>query len=110
MDKWKEVDRFAFPKSSENKRIRYEIIDGSINVIEEVLVHEKVENDITENCEVKLVKSNHSSGYYCSILYEGKSILALGLDEKSKSIITQKGIRLRKAPDGTISFNIYKVQ
>lgn len=66
------------------------------------------ETNITPQCTAVLTRSKHSEGYYVDIRYNGKSILALGMDDDSKAVIRSKGLRLSKAPGGRVSFNIFK--
>ena len=74
----------------------------------EVCVEKKVNNEITEDCEVCIKKSHHSDGYYVAVKHKGKVILVLGLDEKSKMLIKSDKYRFTKAVGGAVSFHIFK--
>ena len=68
----------------------------------------KIGQNITEECTVSIKKSGHSDGYYVDIRHNGKSIIALGLDDKSRLILTKKKYGIKKAEGASISFNIFE--
>lgn len=97
-EKWDLVKRTGM-RVGKNERVV--IRDGEVVV--ERLVQER---DVTSECTVELRKSGESDGYYVSVNHNGKSIIALGLDENSKVIIRSNGYRLEKSPDGHVSFRV----
>lgn len=107
MGKWKEVARID-PEHCPGERLRTRHVDRpggrSYTAVE---VYEGGERDITSECTVELVQSHHSDGYYCSVLHDGKSILALGVDEASKCLL-KPHYRIKKAYGATVSFRILK--
>ena len=102
-EKWVELGRSSL---AGDHRIRVER-DTSGEVYHVLEIKRKFERDITTECKVELTKSQHSSGYYCNVIWEGKSILALGVDDLSKASL-RKGFRLMKAPNAFLSFRILK--
>lgn len=73
-----------------------------------VIEQRETEQDVTEECTVKLIQSRHSGGYYCNILHDGRSVVALGVDDASKANV-KPGYRMIKAPGATVSFHILKI-
>jgi len=68
---------------------------------------EEYPRDVTSECTAELVRSRHSEGYYCSVIYKGRSILALGIDDLSKCIL-KPGYRIVKAENASVSFRVLR--
>lgn len=104
MTMWKEVA--MVDTKGKEARTRIVIRDGRPVVVVEV---REEDLNVTPECTTALVQSQHSGGYYCSIFHNGKSILALGVDEASKCFM-KKGYRIEKARGASVSFRILKTK
>lgn len=107
MERWKEVARID-SRVDPHSRLRIRRINmpsGKNYAVVEAF--EKREEDITSQCTVALVQSHHSDGFYCSIFHNGKSILALGIDEASKCLL-KPHYRIVKAKGASVSFRVLK--
>ena len=104
---WKEIKRVPISPSPEGQRTTIVSDKGELFLS----YQEKVptEQDITKECTVEFTQSRHSGGYYCNIMHDGKSVVALGVDDTSRSTI-KSGYRMVKAPGATVSFRIVKVK
>jgi hypothetical protein len=98
MERWDLVKRTGL-KVGKNERIA--LRDGEV-----VIERQVSERDVTGECTVELRRSKSSSGYYVSIIHEGRSIIALGVDENSKFLIRNNGYTVESSPDGHVSFRI----
>ena len=107
MEKWEEIARID-PKRCPGGRVRTRSVSrpdgGSYTVVE---VYMRNEEDVTAECTAELKQSHHTQGYYCNILHNGRSILALGIDDASKCQLRQH-YRIEKAEGATVSFKILK--
>lgn len=108
MAHWKEVARLDVDRALSSLRVVDRTDPKTGKDYRAVEIREPGEEDITSECVAVLVKSRHSDGYYCSVIHNGKSIMALGVDEKSKSVLGPH-YRLVKVPGGFLSFRIMKV-
>lgn len=62
--------------------------------------------DITTKCQVKMVKSGSSDGYYGAVMYKGRRIVALGLGRFCYLQGINSTFKLVKAKNATVSFRV----
>lgn len=110
MEEWKEVGRVTI--GDKKCRIRTDdssdgrlLISGRTLIIEELVT----DPDITDQLSVKLVRSKHSKGYYCSIEHNGVNIMALGIGNGSKCRM-KMGYKLQRATGASLSFSVTKTE
>lgn len=107
MGKWKEIAKINSLPSTDTRLRAREVVDKNGKPYLAVEIYEDSSVDVTEECTAELVRSQHSGGFYCSIIHDDKSIIALGIDDASKCIV-QRGYKLVKADGAVVSFRVIK--
>jgi len=107
-DGWEKVMYPHIP-AGEGAEYRARVEHGKV-VVEARMAPRPTPKNITSECSVELVKSQHSGGWYVLIKHGDKQLFALGLDDKSAHLQLRgsKGYRVTKAKNATVSFNIMK--